>query len=195
MAVSCIDSCNTQIVTVYFFSYIWVILLVLFCPVKNVHVIHCSIREILDSMNVFFSWKMRFNYFVQILALVLSFLPSAVIFSVQYAHSTIYRSYAFFHLFLSLWFIRIFHWSSFLREKMWFEKMETFIEKFWFHWSKQELHWLFCWLGPEHLPRNQLMASVGGNVMIEWAVDLLCLQEEISRFFSNSLLSRSSEVQ
>lgn len=99
MAVSCIDSSNIQILPVYFSSYIWVILLVLFCPVKNMHVIHCSIRETLDSMNVFFSWEMSFNYFVQILALVLSFLPSAVIFSVQYAHSTIYRSYAFFHFF------------------------------------------------------------------------------------------------
>lgn len=169
--------------TVYFFSYIWVILLVLFCPVKNVYVNHYSVREILDQMNVFFfSWKMWFNCFVQILALVLSFLPSAVILSVQYAHSNIYRSYTFCHLSLSLSFIKIFHWSSFFREKVRFEKMETFIEKFWFHWSKQELQWLFCWLGPEHLPRNQLKWSVGGNVMIEWAVDLLCLQEEISRF-------------
>lgn len=155
-----------------FSSYIWVILLVLFCPVKNVYVNHYSVREILDQMNVFFfSWKMWFNSFIQILALVLSFLPSAVILSVQYAHSNIYRSYTFCHLSLSLSFINVSHWSSFFREKMQFEKMETFIEKFWFHWSKQELHWLFCWLGLEYLARNQLMGSVGGNVMIEGAVD------------------------
>lgn len=125
---------------------------------------------------------MWFNCFVQILALVLSFLPSAVILSAQYAPSNIYRSYTFCHPSLSLWFIKIFHWSIFFREKMQFEKMETFIGKFWFHGSRQELHWLFCWLRPEHSPRNQLMWSVGGNVMIEWAVDLLCLWEEISHF-------------
>lgn len=99
-------------------------------------------------------------------------------------HTQIFTDHILFVVFfLSLWFIKIFHWSSFFREKMRFEKMETFIGKVWFHWSKQELHWLFCGLGPEHLPRNQLMWSVGGNVMIERAVDLLCLQEESFHFF------------
>lgn len=183
MAVSCIKSSNIQIVTVYFFSYIWVILLILFYPVKNVPAIHYSIREILDQNNIFFSWEMWFNYFVQIPALVLSFLPSAVILSVQYAHSNIYRPYNL----LSFFF---YHYGSskfstavvFFREKMWFEKMEMSTGKFWFHWNEQELHWLFCWLGPEHLPRNQVMWSVGGNVIIEWAVNLLCLQEEFPCF-------------
>lgn len=70
-----------------------------FGRVKNVHVIRYSIREILDQKNVFFFWEMWFNYFVQILSLFLSFLPSAVILSVQNAHSDIYRSYTFCHLF------------------------------------------------------------------------------------------------
>lgn len=104
-------------------------------------------------------------------------------FSLSNMHTQIFTDHIPFVIFL-------YHYLSskfstevvFFREKMRFEKMETFIEKFWFHWSKQELRWLFCWLGPEHLPRNQLMWSVGGNVMIEWAVNLLCLQEEISRF-------------
>lgn len=80
-------------------------------------------------MNIFFlSWEMWFNCFVKFLALLLWFLPSALILSTQYAQSTIYRSYTFcLNHSLSLWFIKNFYWNNFLRgKKLIWEKGNTY---------------------------------------------------------------------
>lgn len=81
--------------------------------------------------------------------------------------------------FLSLWFIKIFYWTSFFREK----------------WENGNIYWkglvplkqtgaaLAVLLAGTWTPaKKPTDVSVGGNVMIERAVDLLCLQEEISHF-------------
>lgn len=168
------------------------ILLVLFCPVKNVYVNHYSVREILDQMNVFFfSWKMWFNCFIQILALVLSFLPSAVILSVQYAHSNIYRSYIFCHLSLSLSFINISHWSSFFREKKCdLRKWKHLLKSFGSIEANRSC--TGCFVGWTWIPGKKPTDGICRWERHDWgSCRLLCLQEEISRFAGIPLLSRN----
>lgn len=150
-------------------------------PVKNVHVIHYFVRAILDQMNVFFSWEVWFNYFLQIL--VCSYHSCLLLSSsLSNMHTQLFTDHM-----PSLIFFYHYGPSKFSTEVLFSGKNAI--------WENGNIYWkvlvplkqtgaalvvLLAWTWtPAKKPSDGICRW---NVMIEWAVYLLCSQEEISLF-------------